>query len=170
VEGCDHGVSLRHSWGGGGCLRRGFGGGFVGFGVRGPGGEQALAHRERRCRPWTIFEVPIRPGTGVEDSGRGVFEHFAEFFGPGHTFECLKIEYRPVGHDVSEEMDRVGQGLRRRLESDHAGGNRQQLRSRREGFHSALPFSLQGGVVAKPEAAVNRLTVLSLRGLAPKGK
>jgi hypothetical protein len=52
-----------------------------------------------------------------------VFEHFSKLTLAGHAFERTQVFNRPVGHHMRQEMHRVGQSFRGRLEPHHPFGH-----------------------------------------------
>jgi hypothetical protein len=68
-----------------------------------------------------------------------VFERFSEFALAGQAFERAQVFNGSVGHHMREEMHRVGQSFRWRLEPHHALSHGQQFRCCRQRFHGFSP-------------------------------
>jgi hypothetical protein len=82
-----------------------------------------VAHWQRGCRHKAAFQIPVRPGTRIEDTRRRVFEHFSKLTLAHHAFERTQVFNRPIGHHMREEMHRVGQSFRGGLEPHHTLGH-----------------------------------------------
>jgi hypothetical protein len=65
--------------------------------------------RKRRRGSATVFQIPVSPGTRVEDARRCVVDHFREVLGTDQSFECAQVVHGPISHHVREKMDRVGE-------------------------------------------------------------
>jgi hypothetical protein len=78
-----------------------------------------VANRQRGRRHTAAFQIPVRPGTRIEDTRRRVFERFSEFRLANHAFESAQVFDRSIGHHMREEMHRIGQSFRWRLEPYH---------------------------------------------------
>ncbi|MGB7720398.1 MAG: hypothetical protein WBL65_10895 [Bryobacteraceae bacterium] len=82
-----------------------------------------MANRQRGRRHTAAFQIPVRPGTRIEDTRRRVFERFSEFTLAGQAFERTQVINRSIGHHMRQEMHRVGQSFRWRLEPHHTFGH-----------------------------------------------
>jgi hypothetical protein len=82
-----------------------------------------VAHRQRGRRYTATFQIPVRPGTRIEDTRRRVFQRFSELTLAHHAVERAQIFHRSIGHRMREEMNRVGQSFRRRLEPHYPLGH-----------------------------------------------
>jgi hypothetical protein len=83
-----------------------------------------MAHRQRGRRHAAAFQIPVRPGTRIEDTRRRLFECFSEFTLIHQSFERTQVFNCPVGHHVREEMQRIGQSFGGRPEPHHTLGHR----------------------------------------------
>jgi len=103
------------------------------IGSRRSGLEQA-AHRHRRRRSAATNQIPICPGSRVEDAGGRVFQHFEIVVLADDAAQCPQIVRGAEHHDVCEELQRIGKRAFGFFEPYDAASNLQQF----EGFLAAL--------------------------------
>lgn len=108
----------------------------------GADGLEPLPCRKRGNRNATTFEIPVGPGSGIENTGRGTLQNLAKFFQPGHTLDSFQVFDRAIGHQVRQKMHRLGQRLLRLFEPDDPAGDVQEIRGHGQRLHGVrLPPS-----------------------------
>lgn len=83
-------------------------------------------------------EVPIGPGAGIEDAGRGIFQYLAVVGDADNVTQGRQILGGAIDHQMREKLPRIGESPLRLIEPDHAAGDAQQLRRPRQCFHDLL--------------------------------
>jgi hypothetical protein len=75
-----------------------------------------MAHRQGRRRHAAAFQIPVRPGTRIEDPRRRVFQRLSEFTLAHHAFQRAQVFHRSIRHRMRQEMHRVGERIRSPVE------------------------------------------------------